>query len=106
MRITVRYDRGSSSWQVPFKENAVKINEVSKTLCLFNELEEKDDSEITVVVSTSSSHRISYQLIMNEVDILTSVNTEVKVRNVPVGSPVFHYVEPSLHGKKSRAKTI
>ncbi len=101
LRITVRFNKGTNSWQVPFKLDNVKYMEAERTLCLHDGSDEKQE-EIAVVVSTSSLNKIQYRLILYEVqDYRTKINQNKVVKNLGVASPVFHYVDLSNSMEKN-----
>jgi len=104
LRISVRNDKGSTNWHIPFRANSTKtesskpsavlVEKVNRTLCLLGE----EMSEITIVLSTSSLNPISFKLILEEVtdfSVKYPMEQTKIIENVQVGSPHFHYVDLS-----------
>ena len=99
LRVTVRFNRGSTSWKVPFREANIKVNSINQTLCLLDEVEQ-DETELVAVFSTSSPNKIPYEFSLKRfLDFYTTIGLEQKqVVNVQPGSPALYYVDlGSIH---------
>ena len=97
LRISVRFERGSQGWQIPFKEgtNKLDIYKVEKTLCL---IDVKGETELKVVISTSSLKDIHFEIKMEEVDdFFIGVNNQIthQVKDLSIGSTTFKRVDLS-----------
>ena len=97
MRINVRLDQGSTSWQIPYAiKNANSINEFEHTYEIERSLCLSKDSAIvqngTVVVSTSSRKNITFQVRIEENSNSLTINEKKLVRYVKIGSPVYYYM--------------
>ena len=101
LRISVRFERGSQGWQIPFKEgnNKLPIYQVEKTLCL---IDVEDFTELTVVISTSSLNDIQFEVTMEEVDdFFIRVNNGLihQVKDLSIASTTFKRVDlTSING--------
>ena len=94
---TVRFHEGSQGWQLPFQDGNSKtpIHQVDKTLCL---VESNEDTELTVVISTSSPNEVTFKLQMIEVnDFFIRVDNDKNhtVKDLSVSSTDFVHVDLS-----------
>lgn len=103
LRVSVRYDKGSTNWQIPFKpeENGRKINQMAKILCLYDgDLNEKD-MEIVVVFSTSYLKPFQFEFQMMQVENFSpNVGQKNQVKKVEFGSPQYNFVDLTSYQHK------